>query len=68
MRYADRNVVVLGAGLTGLSLARYLVAQGARVRVADTRAAAPLAAELAMMLPAVRLVVRFMAAPDGLAQ
>ncbi len=45
-RYADRNAVVLGAGLTGASLARYLVAEGARVRVADTRAQPPLAAAL----------------------
>ncbi len=45
-RYADRNAVVLGAGLTGASLARYLVAEGARVRVADTRARPPLAAAL----------------------
>ncbi len=53
--YTDRNVVVLGAGLTGLSLARYLVAHGATVRVADTRAAPPHAAELAALRPAVSL-------------
>ncbi len=56
MSYADRRAVVLGAGLTGLSLARYLAAEGAHVRVADTRAAAPLAAELAAALPGVPLV------------
>jgi UDP-N-acetylmuramoylalanine--D-glutamate ligase len=55
MDYADRNVVVLGLGLTGLSCARYLVRHGARVRVADTRAAPPAAAELAASLPAIEL-------------
>ena len=56
MPYANRRAVVLGAGLTGLSLARYLAAEGAHVRVADTRAAPPLAAELAAALPGVPLV------------
>jgi len=56
MRYAGRNVVVLGAGLTGLSLARYLVREGARVRVADTRPQPPLAGALAAALPDVPLV------------
>ena len=37
------EAVVLGLGLTGFSLARYLAAQGAMVRVADTRAAPPFA-------------------------
>ncbi|MCC6868267.1 MAG: UDP-N-acetylmuramoyl-L-alanine--D-glutamate ligase [Burkholderiales bacterium] len=46
MRYAGRNAVVLGAGLTGASLARYLVGEGAQVRVADTRVQPPLAAAL----------------------
>ncbi|MFO1396239.1 MAG: UDP-N-acetylmuramoyl-L-alanine--D-glutamate ligase [Burkholderiales bacterium] len=55
MRYANRNVVVLGLGLTGLSLARYLVREGARVRVADTRAAPPGASDLAHELPQVPL-------------
>jgi UDP-N-acetylmuramoylalanine--D-glutamate ligase len=55
MRYAGRNVVVLGLGLTGFSLARHLVAGGARVRVADTRAAPPFAADLAATLPGVPL-------------
>ena len=47
MRYDDRNVVVLGAGLTGASLARYLVREGAHVRVADTRADPAVRGELA---------------------
>ncbi len=37
----DKSVLVLGLGETGLSLARYLNAQGARLRVADSRAAPP---------------------------
>lgn len=47
MRYAGRNVVVLGAGLTGASLARYLAREGASVRVADTRDDPPFAKDLA---------------------
>ena len=46
MRYRDRNAVVLGLGLTGLSMVRHLVRHGARVRVADTRVAPPYAGEL----------------------
>ncbi len=56
MRHAGRNAVVLGAGLTGRSLARHLVREGARVRVADTRARPPLADELAAEFPDVTLV------------
>ena len=44
MDYTGRNAVVLGLGLTGYSLARYLAARGANVRVADTRPAPPFAA------------------------
>jgi UDP-N-acetylmuramoylalanine--D-glutamate ligase len=55
MRYANRNAVVLGLGMTGLSMARYLAREGAQVRVADTRRAPPHAAELATLLPAVPL-------------
>jgi UDP-N-acetylmuramoylalanine--D-glutamate ligase len=55
MSYRGRNAVVLGLGLTGLTLARYLCRQGASVRVADTRAAPPNAARLAGELPGVRL-------------
>jgi UDP-N-acetylmuramoylalanine--D-glutamate ligase len=50
--YRDRNVVVLGAGLTGRSMARWLGRHGARVRIADSRPSLPppqpqmLAAEL----------------------
>ena len=51
-----RNAVVLGLGLTGFSLARYLVARGARVTVADTRPAPPFAAALHALLPDVPLL------------
>jgi UDP-N-acetylmuramoylalanine--D-glutamate ligase len=37
----DQSVLVLGLGETGLSLARWLGAQGARVRVADSRVNPP---------------------------
>ena len=40
-------MLVLGLGETGLSLARYLGAQGARVRVADSRLDPPGIADLA---------------------
>jgi UDP-N-acetylmuramoylalanine--D-glutamate ligase len=46
---------VLGLGLTGLTLARYLARRGANVRVADTRAAPPCAAQLASELPQVQV-------------
>src|SRR5689334_11969477 len=46
MRYEGKHVVVLGAGLTGASLARYLVHEGAQVRVADTRSDPPFAKQL----------------------
>ena len=55
MHFKGRNVVVLGLGLTGLSLARWLTRHGARVRVADTRDAPPNAQSLAEELPQVAL-------------
>ncbi len=55
MDYAHRNVVVLGLGLTGYSLARHLAARGATVRIADTRPAPPFADRLHAALPGVRL-------------
>ena len=39
--WADKHVLVLGLGETGLSLARWLSARGAHVRVADSRACPP---------------------------
>ncbi|HKW82051.1 MAG TPA: UDP-N-acetylmuramoyl-L-alanine--D-glutamate ligase, partial [Casimicrobiaceae bacterium] len=51
----NRNVVVLGLGLTGLSAVRWAARHGARVSVADTRADPPFAARLAAELPHVPL-------------
>jgi len=55
MELEGKNVLVLGLGHTGLSMARWLVRQGARVRVADSRAAPPNAAQLAHEMPDVAL-------------
>jgi UDP-N-acetylmuramoylalanine--D-glutamate ligase len=54
-RYRGCRAVVLGLGMTGLSLARFLVRQGADVRVADTRADPPNLAALLAELPSVRV-------------
>ena len=54
-RYRGRRALVLGLGLTGLSLARHLVRHGAQVRVADTRSDPPNRAALAAALPDVPL-------------
>lgn len=55
MELEGKNVLVLGLGHTGLSMARWLVRQGARARVADSRAAPPNAAQLAREMPGVAL-------------
>lgn len=55
MQLQDKNVLVLGLGETGLSLARWLTAQGARVRAADSRTGPPSAAALQAELPQVEL-------------
>jgi len=44
-QWADKNVLVLGLGETGLSMLRWLSAQGARLRVADSRNGPPGLAE-----------------------
>ena len=44
---AGRRVLVLGLGDTGLSVARWVIAQGGMPRIADTRAAPPRAGDLA---------------------
>ena len=49
----NKSVLVLGLGETGLSLVRWLVAQGAHVRAADTRAQPPALAPLKAQLPQV---------------
>lgn len=51
----DKSVLILGLGETGLSLARFLHVQGARLRVADSRANPPGAATLRSELPQVEL-------------
>jgi len=55
LQLADKNVLVLGLGDTGLSCARWLAARGARVSVADSRTAPPHAGRLAELLPQVTL-------------
>ena len=55
-RYQGRNAVVLGLGMTGLSLARHLAKHGASVRVADTRDDPPNRDALAHALPKVELL------------
>ena len=51
-----KHGLVLGLGDTGLSLARWLDRHGARVTVADSRAAPPHAARLGTEVPAAALV------------
>src|SRR5688572_30073447 len=53
--FANRRVLVLGLGDTGLSMARWLVRRGAVVHVADTRSDPPHAGVLARELPRVGL-------------
>lgn len=50
---ADKQVLVLGLGETGLSLVRWLLAHGAKVRVADSRNAPPALAALQASFPQV---------------
>ncbi|MBU0620266.1 MAG: UDP-N-acetylmuramoyl-L-alanine--D-glutamate ligase [Gammaproteobacteria bacterium] len=47
----DKSVLVLGLGETGLSLARYLKQQGAKLRLADSRDAPPNLALLQQEMP-----------------
>jgi UDP-N-acetylmuramoylalanine--D-glutamate ligase len=49
--YRDRNAVVLGAGLTGRSMARWLIRHGANLRIADTRERLPQPERIAAELP-----------------
>ena len=55
LNLSGKNVLVLGLGDTGLSCARWLLARGARVSVADSRDAPPQAARLAELAPGVAL-------------
>ena len=45
-RHKNKSVLVLGLGETGLSMVRWLSAQGARLRVADSRSVPPGLAEV----------------------
>jgi UDP-N-acetylmuramoylalanine--D-glutamate ligase len=56
MELAGRNALVLGLGMTGLSMARWLRHRGARVRVADTRETPPCGTQLQRELPDVPVV------------
>ncbi|MBU0689458.1 MAG: UDP-N-acetylmuramoyl-L-alanine--D-glutamate ligase [Gammaproteobacteria bacterium] len=51
----DKSVLILGLGETGLSLARYLNAQGARLRVADSRNEPPGVSTLLSEMPQAEL-------------
>ena len=51
----NRRALVLGLGASGMSMARWLNARGASVRVADSREAPPFAAQLHGELPAIEL-------------
>jgi UDP-N-acetylmuramoylalanine--D-glutamate ligase len=55
LNLSGKNVLVLGLGDTGLSCARWLLARGARVSVADSRDAPPQAERLASLAPGVAL-------------
>ncbi|MGH8804150.1 MAG: Mur ligase family protein [Polaromonas sp.] len=53
---AQKNILVLGLGASGLALARWCVRWGAQVTVADTRAAPPQLEALHTSVPAARFV------------
>ncbi|MDD5179931.1 MAG: UDP-N-acetylmuramoyl-L-alanine--D-glutamate ligase [Gallionellaceae bacterium] len=55
MELADKHVLVLGLGETGRSLVRWLSAQGARVRAADSRNFPPALEALRAQFPQVEL-------------
>jgi len=52
----EQNVLILGLGISGLSMARWCTRQGARVTVADTRTAPPQLAALQGDCPEARFV------------
>ncbi|MFO1293884.1 MAG: UDP-N-acetylmuramoyl-L-alanine--D-glutamate ligase [Rubrivivax sp.] len=67
--FAERIVLVLGLGDSGLAMARWCARQGARVRAWDSRDAAPHDAALARELPAAERLAGALApaALDGVA-
>ena len=58
----DQHILILGLGASGLAMARWCVRWGARVTVADTRAAPPQLAALQQELPQVDFVAGAFAA------
>jgi len=52
----DQHALILGLGASGLAMARWCAAQGARVTVADTRAAPPQLPALREQLPEARFI------------
>ena len=56
MNWHDKRILVLGAGDTGRSVVDYLHRMGARVRVADSRADPPGAAQLRARHPGIDIV------------
>ncbi|MBL8485874.1 MAG: UDP-N-acetylmuramoyl-L-alanine--D-glutamate ligase [Rhodocyclaceae bacterium] len=56
MNLSGKHVLVLGLGESGLAMARWCARQGARVRVADTRAAPPFLPALRERLPEAEFV------------
>ncbi len=56
MNLVNQVVLVLGLGESGLAMARWCAHEGARLRVADTRAAPPAMAALRSHLPEAELV------------
>ena len=52
---ANRRVLILGLGASGLAMARWCARAGAQVTVADTRAAPPQLEALRAQVPAARL-------------
>ena len=52
----DQHALVLGLGASGLAMARWCAAQGARVTVADTRAEPPQLPALRAQLPQARFI------------
>jgi UDP-N-acetylmuramoylalanine--D-glutamate ligase len=56
MKLRGKNVLVLGMGETGLSMARWLIQSGANVRAADTRSVPPCLDALREILPQTALL------------
>ena len=52
----DKHVLILGLGISGLSMARWCARAGAQVTVADSRSAPPNLAALQQECPQVRFV------------